>query len=87
MLKHFFILPGFTHSLASVLKVHLMSRGGVGAAGAGDGWEVGGVVIGRAVPDDKCITYSNFRKYAHPLHVKEGIITEKVFLVFSESFF
>ena len=33
------------------------------------------------------INYSNFRKYAHPLHVKEGIITEKVFPVFSESFF
>ena len=33
------------------------------------------------------IVYSNFRKYAHPLHVKEGIITEKVFPVFSESFF
>ena len=31
--------------------------------------------------------YSKFRKYAHPLHVKEGIITEKVFPVFSESFF
>ena len=31
--------------------------------------------------------YSNFRKYAHPLHVKEGIITEKVFPVFSENFF
>ena len=31
--------------------------------------------------------YSNFRKYAHPLHVKEGIITEKVFPVFSESSF
>ena len=31
--------------------------------------------------------YSNFRQYAHPLHVKEGIITEKVFPVFSESFF
>ena len=31
--------------------------------------------------------YSNFRKYAHPLHVKEGIITEKVFPVFSASFF
>ena len=31
--------------------------------------------------------YSNFRKYAHPLHVKEGIITEKVFPVFSEIFF
>ena len=31
--------------------------------------------------------FSNFRKYAHPLHVKEGIITEKVFPVFSESFF
>ena len=31
--------------------------------------------------------YSNFRKYAHPLIVKEGIITEKVFPVFSESFF
>ena len=31
--------------------------------------------------------YSNFRKYAHPLHVKEGIITEKVFPVFSKSFF
>ena len=30
--------------------------------------------------------YSNFRKYAHPLHVKEGIITEKVFPVFSEIF-
>ena len=27
------------------------------------------------------------RKYAHPLYVKEGIITEKVFPVFSESFF
>ena len=35
----------------------------------------------------KKILYSNFRKYAHPLHVKEGIITEKVFPVFSESFF
>ena len=33
------------------------------------------------------IVYSNFRKYAHPLHVKEGIITEKVFPVFSKSFF
>ena len=33
------------------------------------------------------IAYSNFRNYAHPLHVKEGITTEKVFLVFSESFF
>ena len=32
-------------------------------------------------------TYSNNRKYAHALHVKEGIITEKVFPVFSESFF
>ena len=31
--------------------------------------------------------YSNFRKYAHPLHVKEGIITKKVFPVFSEIFF
>ena len=31
--------------------------------------------------------YSSFRKYAHPLHVKEGIITVKVFPVFSESFF
>ena len=31
--------------------------------------------------------YCNFRKYAHPLHVKEGIITEKVFPVFFESFF
>ena len=31
--------------------------------------------------------YSNFRNYAPPLHVKEGIITEKVFPVFSESFF
>ena len=31
--------------------------------------------------------YSNFRKYAHPLLVKEGIITEKVFPVFSESLF
>ena len=30
---------------------------------------------------------THFRKYAHPLHVKEGIITEKVFPVFSESFF
>ena len=35
----------------------------------------------------ECKIYSNFRKYAHPLHVKEGIITEKVFPVFSESFF
>ena len=33
------------------------------------------------------LVYSNFRKYAHSLHVKEGIITEKVFPVFSESFF
>ena len=31
--------------------------------------------------------YSNFHKYAHPLHVKEGIITEKVFPVFSEIYF
>ena len=31
--------------------------------------------------------YSNFRKYAHPLDVKGGIITEKVLPVFSESFF
>ena len=32
--------------------------------------------------------YSNFRNYAPPpLHVKEGIITEKDFPVFSESFF
>ena len=56
----FFILPAFTHSLASVLKVHLMTRGGVGAVGAGGGWEVGGFVIGRAVPDDKCIRYNIF---------------------------
>ena len=34
-----------------------------------------------------CNMYCNFRKYAHPLHVKEGIITEKVFPVFSESYF
>ena len=27
---------------------------------------------------DSELGYSNFRKYAHPLHVKEGIITEKV---------
>ena len=33
------------------------------------------------------LLYSNFRKYAHPLDVKGGIITEKVFPVFSESFF
>ena len=35
------------------------------------------------------ILYSNFRNYAPPppLHVKEGMITEKVFPVFSESFF
>ena len=57
----FFILPGFTHSLASVLKFHSMTRGGVGAAGAGGGWEVvGGFVMGPAVPDDKCITHSLF---------------------------
>ena len=31
--------------------------------------------------------YSNFRNYAPPLDVKGGIITEKVFPVFSESFF
>ena len=31
--------------------------------------------------------YSNFRKYAHPLDVKGGRITEKVFPVFSGSFF
>ena len=30
--------------------------------------------------------YCKIRKYAHPLHVKEGIVTEKVFPVFSESF-
>ena len=36
---------------------------------------------------EESFRYSNFRKYAHPLHVKEGIITEKVFPVFSESFF
>ena len=35
----------------------------------------------------RSLNYSNFRKYAHPLHVKEGIIMEKVFSVFSESFF
>ena len=38
-----------------------------------------------------CLTptpmYCKIRKYAHPLHVKEGIVTEKVFPVFSESFF
>ena len=33
------------------------------------------------------LVYSNFRKYAHPLHGQEGIITEKVFPEFSESFF
>ena len=49
----FFILPGFTHSLASVLKFHSMTRGDVGAAVAGGGREVvGGFVIGLAVPDD-----------------------------------
>ena len=31
--------------------------------------------------------YSHFRNYAPPLDVKGGIITEKVFPVFSESFF
>ena len=31
--------------------------------------------------------YSNFRKYAHPLDVKGGIIRKKVFPVFSDSFF
>ena len=31
--------------------------------------------------------YSNYRNYAPPLDVKGGIITEKVFPVFSESFF
>ena len=31
--------------------------------------------------------YSNFRNYAPPLDEKGGIITEKVFPVFSESFF
>ena len=31
--------------------------------------------------------YSNYRNYAPPLDVKGGIITEKVFLVFSECFF
>ena len=31
--------------------------------------------------------YSNFRNYAPPLDVKGGIITEKVFPVFSECFF
>ena len=30
---------------------------------------------------------SNFRKYAHPLHVKEGIITEKVSQYFLRVFF
>ena len=34
----------------------------------------------------QCV-YSNFRNYAPPLDVKGGIITEKVFPVFSESFF
>ena len=39
-------------------------------------------------PQPKLGVYSNFRNYAPPpLHVKEGIITEKVFPVFSESFF
>ena len=33
------------------------------------------------------VQYSNFRNYAPPLDVKGGIITEKVFPVFSESFF
>ena len=31
--------------------------------------------------------YSNYRNYAPPLDVKGGIITEKVFPVFSECFF
>ena len=31
--------------------------------------------------------YSHFRNYAPPLDVKGGITTEKVFPVFSESFF
>ena len=42
------------------------------------------VVTGDRLPLPK---YSNFRKYAHPLDVKGVIITEKVFPVFSESFF
>ena len=33
------------------------------------------------------LLYSNFRNYAPPLDVKGGIITEKVFPVFSECFF
>ena len=33
------------------------------------------------------ILYSNYRNYAPPLDVKGGIITEKVFPVFSECFF
>ena len=42
-------------------------------------------VLARRAP---VLMYSNFRKYAPPpLHVKEGMITEKVFPVFSESFF
>ena len=35
----------------------------------------------------RVVLYCKIRKYAHPLHVKEGIVTEKVFPVFSESFF
>jgi len=34
-----------------------------------------------------CPWYSNYRNYAPLLDVKGGIITEKVFPVFSESFF
>ena len=36
---------------------------------------------------DREMEYSNFRNYAPPLDVKGGIITKKVFPVFSESFF
>ena len=36
---------------------------------------------------DKTKRYSNYRNYAPLLDVKGGIITEKVFPVFSESFF
>ena len=38
-------------------------------------------------PVEHCTMYSNFRNYAPPLDEKEGIITEKVFPVFSEIFF
>ena len=33
------------------------------------------------------LKYSHFRNYAPSLDVKGGVITEKVFPVFSESFF